>query len=209
MVELLETIATGRQPRRRRQAVDAELGWIIASQGGDTVAFNRLVMHWQQTIFNLSLRMLGTPEDAADATQETFLRAFRSVRRFRLESRFSTWLFRIASNQCLTRIRRSSRQRQTSWEELEAGGQVGSEVVLAEDDQEAELFREERRAQVHDALAGLPADQRMVVELRYFQEATFEEISSILDTPTSTVKSRFYVALERLKLHFGEQGDRQ
>ncbi len=80
-MQLLDAITiSGRAPDRQAEPDDPQLSWIIASQNGDTVAFNRLVLHWQSRIYNLNLRMLGDPEDAADTTQETFLRAYKSIR---------------------------------------------------------------------------------------------------------------------------------
>ncbi|HYK88214.1 MAG TPA: sigma factor, partial [Acidobacteriota bacterium] len=80
--------------------------WIAASQCGDGVAFNRLVLRWEKSIYNLGLRMLQDPDEAAEASQEVFLAAFRNIRRFRQDAKFSTWLFRIAVNHCITRLRR-------------------------------------------------------------------------------------------------------
>ena len=124
-----------------------ELSWIIASQNGDTVAFNRLVLQWQSKIYNLNLRMLGDREDAADVTQETFLRAYKSIRRFRLEARFSTWLFQIATNQCLTRIARMKRNNQESLDRLQERGFEAQAVLQSHDDQEADLVARERQQQ--------------------------------------------------------------
>ncbi len=83
-----------------------EKNWVTASQKGDTLAFNRLVLKWEKTIFNLTLRMLQDPEEAEEAAQDVFLSAFKSIGRFRQDARFSTWLYRIAVNHCITRLRR-------------------------------------------------------------------------------------------------------
>src|SRR4029450_1267249 len=79
-----------------------ETAWVAASQGGDTVAFNRLVLKWEKSIYNLAVRMLHQPEEVAGAAQEVFISAFKSIRRFRRDSRFSTWLYRIAVNHCIS-----------------------------------------------------------------------------------------------------------
>src|SRR5436309_2411491 len=80
--------------------------WVKASQQGDVVAFNRLVLKWEKPIYNLNFRMLQDPDEASEATQEVFLSAFRSIGRFRQTAKFSTWLYRIASNHCVSRLRR-------------------------------------------------------------------------------------------------------
>lgn len=197
---LLDTIEISARARSRQaEPEDPQLSWIVASQNGDTVAFNRLVLQWQSSIYNLNLRMLGDPEDAADTTQETFLRAYKSIRRFRLEARFSTWLYRIATNQCLTRLQRGSRTNQESLEQLHERQSVVPAALRSEGDQEASLFARERQRHIREAVMSLPIEQRLAVELKFFQERTFEEVAEILGASTSTIKSRFYVGLEALR----------
>ena len=84
-----------------------ENSWVSASQRGDAQSFNRLVLKWEKPVYNLALRMLHDREEAAEATQEIFLLAFKSIRRFRRDSKFSTWLYRIAINHCVTRVRQT------------------------------------------------------------------------------------------------------
>lgn len=184
----------------RDGGADEQLEWVLASQNGDTVSFNRLVLKWQQKIYNLCLRMIGNPEDASEATQETFLAAFRSIGRFRLDSMFSTWLYRIASNQCLTRLRKLSRHGHESIDDSPDGATSLVERLTSHHDQEQDLYRNEREARVRVALGALPHQQRLTVELKFFQELTFEEIASITKLPLSTVKSRYYAGLQGLKL---------
>ena len=200
MAEILETIAPVRQPlsHRSRQA-DLQLSWVIASQDGDTVAFNRLVLKWQQTVYNLCLRMLRDPDDAAEVAQETFMSAYKSIRRFRLESQFSTWLYRIASNQCLTRLRKRPSLAHQSLDEPTDEGFTMADRLASFDDHEEDVYRTEKQHYIRMALGAIPVDQRITVELKFFQEQTFEEIASILNVPLSTVKSRFYAGLRGLK----------
>ena len=201
---LLDAIEISAKARSRQAEPDnPQLSWIVGSQNGDTVAFNRLVLQWQSSIYNLNLRMLGDPEDAADVTQETFLRAYKSIRRFRLEARFSTWLYRIATNQCLTRLGRRSKATPESLEQLQERRGLVPAALQSDGDQEANLLAEERQQQVREALVALPIDQRLAVELKFFQERTFEEIGEILEASPSTIKSRLYVGLETLKKRLG------
>jgi RNA polymerase sigma-70 factor (ECF subfamily) len=181
--------------------------WIEASQRGDAVAFNRLVLEWERPIYNLTLRMLQDAEEAADATQEVFLSAFRSIRRFRQDAKFSTWLYRIAVNNCITRVRRRPPGVSYSLDDGEAGGAMRDRLPSA-DSQERDLLDEEARTRVRRALAYIPAEQRTVVELKYFQELTFEEIADVLETPLSTVTSRLYSGLELLKARLAHGGSR-
>jgi RNA polymerase sigma-70 factor, ECF subfamily len=179
-----------------------ETAWIAASQGGDTVAFNRLVLKWEQSIYNLALRMLQQPEEAAEAAQETFISAFRSIRRFRRDSRFSTWLYRIAVNHCITRLRRRPPGVHYSLDDGRPEAWVSA--LPARESHEGELLREESRNRVRLALEYLNADQKAVVELKFFQELTFEEIAAVVQAPLSTIKSRLYAGLETLKVRLGE-----
>jgi len=181
--------------------VNQELAWVRASQAGDNGAFNRLVLKWERRIYNLSYRMLRHPEDAADSTQEIFLLAFRNIRKFKHNSRFSTWLYRIAVNHCIDVLKKRPISGLTEDGDMDS---VGVSARLAvKSTQENEVFRDERQRRILDSLALLPAEQRIVIELKFFQDETFEVISRILDVPQSTIKSRFYSALDILKDRLG------
>ncbi len=175
-----------------------ESAWIAASRQGDPQAFNRLVLKWEKAVFNLALRMLGDREEAAEAAQDIFLSAYRNIRAFRQDARFSTWLYRIAANHCISRIRRRPPGIHISLEDERAAALPVAQLAVPEP-QDAELLRFEERQRVRRALSALPADQRAVVELKFFQDRTFEEIAAILETPLSTIKSRLYTGLELLK----------
>lgn len=182
-----------------------ETAWIRASQRGDDVAFNRLVLKWQKPVYNLVLRMLQHPAEAAEATQEVFLSAYRNIGRFRLDAKFSTWLYRISVNQCITRLRRRPPGIQLP---LEAGSEERESVsnMPVVESHEAEIARQETRRHVHRALGFLSPEQKAVVELKFFQELTFEEIAAVVQAPLSTVKSRLYSGLEALKSRLGHLG---
>ncbi len=181
---------------------DQEGVWIRSSQKGDVRAFNHLVLKWEQPIFNLCLRMMGNPDEASEVCQEVFLAAFRAIRKFRQDARFSTWLYRIAANRCLTRLKRRPDQRHYSLD-------VDSNRIMLEprlsqrQSQERLVLEGERRERILLVLNKLPADQRAVVELKIYQDQKFEEIADALGTPLSTVKSRFYKSLEVLKRQLG------
>ncbi|MFQ5741688.1 MAG: RNA polymerase sigma factor, partial [Acidobacteriota bacterium] len=119
------------------------------------------------------------------------------------EAKFSTWLYRIATNHCLSRIKRLPPGTHCSLDE-ETGALVPPRNLTTVQSQEGKVLRREQREQVLQALGRLSSKQRLVVELKIYEEQKFEEISDILDVPLSTVKSRFYTALERLKAPLGE-----
>ena len=176
-----------------------ETAWVTSSQRGDVISFNRLVLKWERKIYNLTLRMLRNPDEAAEATQETFLTAFKSIRKFRLDSSFATWLYRIAVNHCTNRLQRRPEGIHFSLDSSEDGLTL-KQSLTARESQEAALIHAETQKHVYDALECLPPDQRIVIELKYFQDLKFEQISKIVQAPPSTVKSRFYAGLEVLKL---------
>ncbi len=176
--------------------------WIAASQRGDSLAFNRLVLRWEKPIYNLALRMLQDPDEASDATQEVFLSAFKSVRRFRQDAKFSTWLYRIGVNHCITRLRRRPPGVHYSLDDDRSERPLAGSLPARESHEE-DLLAEESRNQVRGALGHLPPEQRAVVELRFYQDLTFEEIASVIEAPLSTVKSRFYAGLEIMKVRLG------
>jgi RNA polymerase sigma-70 factor (ECF subfamily) len=180
-------------------AIDSgqESAWVEASRNGDAGAFNCLVLKWETRVHNMALRMLRDRDDADDAAQETFLLAWRNIRRFRRDAKFSTWLCRIAVNHCLTRLKqRPPGIHQTLPEENETSCPPGFRIA---ETQTESLLRDERQRRILDAMARLSPDQRAVVELKFFQEMTFEEIGAVLGIPLSTIKSRLYSGLDALK----------
>lgn len=176
-----------------------ESAWVAASQQGDTLAFNRLVLKWEQTMYNVSLRMLQNRDEASEATQEIFLLAYKSIRRFRQDAKFSTWLYRIAINHCVSRARRRPPGVHVSLDSEDALARPDRQLQTS-DTQEGELLRAENRSRVHAALSFLPPEQRAVIELKFFQELTFEDIAAALQVPLSTIKSRLYSGMEILKV---------
>jgi len=166
---------------------------------GDADAFGEIVRRWERRIFALAFGMLGREEEARDAVQETFLSAFRNLRGFRGEAKVSSWLHRIAINQCITRQRRARVRGETALEDETIGG---SESLIAPAEQSPARAAEsrERRELVRRAVSALPTELRQVVVMKEFEELTFQEISEALDLPLSTVKSRLYTALRQLQM---------
>jgi len=173
---------------------------------GDAEAFGELVKRWERRIFALSYGMLGREEDARDATQETFLAAFRNLRGFRGEAKVSSWLHRIAVNQCITRQRRAKVRSESALEdeqEKNAGSfAIPSSLSPARLTEGAQATRA-----VRTAVNTLPFELRQIVVMKEFEELTFREISEALDLPLSTVKSRLYTALKQLQLKLQRFGN--
>ncbi len=166
---------------------------------GDADAFGEIVRRWERRIFALAFGMLNSPEDAREATQETFLAAFRNLRNFRGEAKVSSWLHRIAINQCITRQRRSRVRPETALDdETESGGAQLSTPAHASPARQAES--RERTEAVRRAVQTLQPELREVVVMKEFEDMTFQEISETLELPLSTVKSRLYSALKQLRM---------
>jgi RNA polymerase sigma-70 factor, ECF subfamily len=187
-----------------KNSSDQESAWILASQGGDSREFNRLVLKWEKRVYNLALRMLQNREEAAEATQEAFLLAFRSIRRFRRDAKFSSWIYRIVLNHCLTRLKQRPSGTHFSLEDDGDRLTPAPQMRIAEN-QVSDLFRREQRNRVLAALLRLSPEQQAIIELKFFQEMTFEEIAAILEIPLSTIKSRLYSGLEMLKARLGTE----
>ncbi|HEV2914342.1 MAG TPA: sigma-70 family RNA polymerase sigma factor [Pyrinomonadaceae bacterium] len=167
---------------------------------GDVDAFGEIVRRWERRIFALAFGMLGREEEARDATQETFISAFRNLRGFRGEAKVSSWLHRIAINQCISRQRRAKVRAETALEDEGAGG-VSEPLQAAAHESPARAAESRQRTEiVRRAVDALPAELRQVVLMKEFEELTFQEIAEALDLPLSTVKSRLYTALRQLEM---------
>ncbi|HZT58283.1 MAG TPA: sigma-70 family RNA polymerase sigma factor [Pyrinomonadaceae bacterium] len=167
---------------------------------GDSDAFGEVVRRWERKIYALNYGILGSVEDARDAAQETFIAAYRNLQGFRGEAKVSSWLHRIAVNQCISRQRRARVRAETGIEdEVKATG----ERFLSTGERESPASATEKRERteaVRKAVASLPPELREVVVMKEFEDLTFQEIADALQIPLSTVKSRLYTALKQLRM---------
>jgi len=166
---------------------------------GDAEAFGEIVRRWERRIFALTYGILGREEDARDATQETFLAAFRNLRGFRGEAKVSSWLHRIAVNQCITRQRRSKVRSESALDDEQENNAPSFTMPLHHSPAHLAEGRQETIA-VRRAIYSLPIELRQVVVMKEFEELTFREIADVLGLPLSTVKSRLYTALKQLQM---------
>lgn len=162
-------------------------------------AFGEIVRRWERKIFALCFGMLGREDDAGDAAQETFIAAYRNLKNFRGDAKVSSWLHRIAVNQCLTTKRRQkSRAEDRIHEDDNSEERFFVASPLSSPGRSAEKV--ERMKLVRQAVGALPTDLKQVVVMKEFEEMTFQEISETLELPLSTVKSRLYTALKQLRM---------
>lgn len=165
----------------------------------DAQAFGEIVKRWERKIFALCFGMLAREEEARDAAQETFISAFRNLRNFRGEAKVSSWLHRIAVNQCLTQMRRAKTRSESF---LDDEDEAADKIFVAPSRQMPSRTAEqnERMAIVRQAVNALPPDLRQIVVMKEFEEMTFQDIADVLDVPLSTVKSRLYTGLKQLRM---------
>ena len=166
---------------------------------GDSEAFSELVAAYQKTVYNIALRLLGSREDAEDLTQETFLTAYRRLGDFRGESRFSTWLCRIASNACIDALRRRKHTDALSLT-LEDEDAEDAEWEIPDESlaPEALLSQKLTRDAVRRGLRELSPEGRQVLILRELEGMSYEEIGETLSLEPGTVKSRIFRARKKL-----------
>lgn len=174
--------------------------WVRRARAGDAGAFEHLVVRYQRRIFNLALRLLGSRADAEDATQEAFVRAFASLASFRGESRFGTWLYRVAVNACHDLLRRRQREHPGGTEPAPATPRGAAEASGPERVAE----RAEVRLLLERALAELPVEYRAAVVLRDLHDLSYEEIAHVLGVAVGTVKSRIHRGRRWLRLRLAE-----
>jgi RNA polymerase sigma-70 factor, ECF subfamily len=184
-------------------STDEEL--VARSMGGDLDSFNQLVLRWERPIYALAYRVIGREEDARDVCQETFLRAFRALKGFKGQAKFSSWLYRITLNLCRDWIRRERRQPIAQAPEGVDLIELASEATPSESIEELVARREIGRA-VARAMADLPDEQRTAIILKEYHGLTFQEIADLLDCPLSTVKTRLYQGLTVLRKQLAREG---
>lgn len=182
---------------------DEELVTLAAQ--GDTDAFNQLVVRWERSIHALAYRILGREEDARDASQEAFLRAFRGLKGFKGQAKFSSWLYRIAVNVCrdwLRRERRAGVVQPSEGFELDEQGIVDPISETVED----LIVRRDLGRAVSKIMATLPEEQRTVIVLKEYHGLTFREIADLMECPLSTAKTRLYQGLSTVRQQLEDSG---
>jgi RNA polymerase sigma-70 factor (ECF subfamily) len=179
---------------------DEEL--VARSMNGDRESFNELVVRWQRPVYALAYRVIGREEDARDVSQEAFLRAFRAIKSFRGQAKFSSWIYRITLNLCRDWMRRERRRPLTLLAETPEISDAGSATPTVED-MAAQRDLGQRVAAV---MAQLPDEQRSAIVLKEYHGLTFQEIADLQGCPLSTVKTRLYQGLSVLRRELRSAG---
>lgn len=188
---------------RKTCSDDEDLKYVLLCQGGDTEAFAVLVERHQKKMLNIALRMVGNYEDACDVTQEAFVAAYKAIRKFKGEAKFSTWLYRIVINHSKNRLKKlrgfAASEDILSDDSGEGGKKYTGNHIQADDHPGLLLEKRERDEQVQKCITSLDDDYREVLVLRDIEGFSYEEIREMLKIPDGTVKSRLSRARNALK----------
>ncbi|HOC56916.1 MAG TPA: sigma-70 family RNA polymerase sigma factor [Verrucomicrobiota bacterium] len=181
---------------------DPDAALMLRVRQGDTRAFAELVDKYKQPVMNLACRMLRDATEAEDLSQMVFVQVFKSAHRYKVSSRFSTWLFTIARNLCLNEIRRRARHPADSIESRhpeqddQAAPQFEDKTTASPPDR---LLHGELEEKIQQALAGLPENQRLAILLCRQEDLSYEDIARVLGSSVSATKSLIHRGRETLK----------
>jgi RNA polymerase sigma-70 factor (ECF subfamily) len=180
---------------------DADLELLKAVLNGDGTAYRGLVEKYQTRVYAMVYGMVRNREDARDLTQDAFVKAYRNLDSFRLESSFYTWLYRIAMNLAIDFVRKRRRRESGGFDEGIAtrDGDGGIAEVHHEDGPSRQLERKQLFSKIMDAMEQLPEDQRQVILLRELEGLQYKEIADVMGIPEGTVMSRLFYARKKLQ----------
>lgn len=186
------------------RAAEEDFGLIEAFLGGDDTAFDRLVLRYQNRVFRTCYRILGDYHEANDSAQDIFVKVWKSLKKFRFRSSFSTWLFRISVNTCRNKLRSAAYRRSRRTARLgppDNGEESGPWREIGDNGKtpRKELDRKETGQMIQNAIDSLPEDQKTVVVLRDIEGFTYDEIAAITGLKGGTVKSKLARARKKLR----------
>ncbi|MHB1419691.1 MAG: RNA polymerase sigma factor [Bacillota bacterium] len=181
--------------------LNADDDLISRSRKGEVEAFEALISHYQRQVYTVAYRFMGNHDDASDLAQEAFIRAFYSIKSFRGDSSFKTWIHQIVANVCRDELRKRQRQQTTSLDEpfLTEDGIMTRQTVDWDLSPEQLYEEKEGREYLQKLIDELPPEYRIVLVMREIQDMTYEEIASQLDCSLGTIKSRLSRARKILR----------
>lgn len=173
---------------------------VADAKKGDRHAFARLLQKYRKSVYYMLLKMVKNADDAEDLTQEAFAKAFNSIEKFDSKFAFSTWLFRIATNNCIDFIRKKRVQTVSIDQPIDGDDGSSMRIDVKDDnlDPNESLLKQQRKRYLRMAIDRLPEKYRVLVDLRYFQEFSYEEVANELQIPLGTVKAQLFRARELL-----------
>lgn len=189
--------SAGESQKRDSRSEDSEI--IHRALQGDESAYRRLMEKYHDAIANFIYRMIRDREQVEDLTQEAFIKAFSSLASFNEEFAFSTWLYKIATNNCIDYIRKRKMQMYSIDKPIESkDGDFSFELPDDSAEADQDIITDQRSAMLRDAINALPEKYRRVIQLRHAEERSYEEIAQMLDLPIGTVKAHIFRAREIL-----------
>lgn len=200
-----EVTMAGSRERDSGALTDRELIALVLA--GDQDLYRVLVDRYSSLVYTAAVRIVGNEDDADDVAQETFVRAYRALGRFRGDSKFSSWIYRIAVNRSLTHLKRCKRRPVTV--EMSAAPSMEADVrsTRVEENPEQHVLDGEFRARVRSAVGNLPGQYRAAITLFYLEEKSYKEVADILGIPMGTLKTHLHRARSLLRgmLEEGQQ----
>lgn len=167
--------------------------YIDAILNGDANAFAKLVDRYKDLVYTLTLRMMKHKEEAEEAAQDTFIKVYKSLNKFKGDSKFSTWIYRVAYNTCLDRLKKNKRQQYT----LEINEYTEHQIKTL-DNALDKMEAKEREQSIQDCLAMLPSEDSFLLTLYYFEELSLDEIGKIVDLKPNNVKVKLFRSRKKL-----------
>lgn len=186
----------------RQEEADSDWAIVQRVQQGDVASFDQLILKYRERVFGVIYNMTSNREDAADLTQDAFIKAFQSINRFQGQSSFFTWLYRIAINSTLTHLRKNRLRTFFSLEKVDENDRQSAEVIEALTDTtgaERDTFVRELQERLNEALQKLSIKHRTVVTLFEIDGLSHQEIAEIMKCSVGTVRSRLHYAKQLLQ----------
>jgi len=201
--------AAGNMPAAASSANVDDTILIRRAQQGDTAAFEELVRNYDRSVLRLSMHLTDSTEDAQDIYQETFLRAYRNIGRFRFECSFYTWIYRIVTNLCLDHLRKKQVRKEDAPVATDASGEEYSVLDQVPDGRagsnpEKDLMRRQLGDRINCALEKLTPSERMVFELKHYHGLKLRTVGEILQTTEKSAKNTLFRATHKLRLRLTE-----
>ena len=178
---------------------EADLALVRRAKKGDYRAFDLLVLKYQSRIVSIAFKFVKEIQLAEDISQESFIKAYKSIGSFREESAFYTWLYRITANTAKNYLVSKGRRKESSISELSISENEDFFELPTNDSPEQILMAQSLKDTIYDALSGLPEDTRTALSLREFEGLNYEEIAEIMNCPVGTVRSRIFRGREALE----------
>ena len=188
-------------PERQVEA-DSDMDIVRRVQAGEVAAFDQLVVKYRARVYSVVYNLTSNREDAADLTQDAFIKSFQSINRFQGQSSFFTWLYRIAVNSTLTHLRKNRLRTFFSFEKINEDDKVSAEVIAALTDDtgaDRETFARELQEKLNEALQKLSIPHRTVITLFEIDALSHQEIAEIMNCSVGTVRSRLHYAKQLLQ----------